>query len=83
MQGRLLRALEQGTYFRMGGMQKVEIHTRIITASNRDLETLTAEGKFRADLLYRVNTVTITLPPLRDRIVDVPLLAERVIGVRE
>jgi DNA-binding NtrC family response regulator len=76
MQGRLLRALEQGTYFRMGGMQKVDIQTRLITASNRDLDQLVRDGEFRNDLLHRVNTVTITLPPLRERAVDVPLLAQ-------
>jgi DNA-binding NtrC family response regulator len=76
MQGRLLRALEHGSYFRVGGMQRVEIHTRLITATNRDLETLVAENRFRGDLLYRINTVTVALPPLRDRTVDIPLLAE-------
>ncbi len=76
MQGRLLRALEHGSYFRLGGMQRVEIHTRLITATNSDLDTLVGEGKFRGDLLYRINTVTIALPPLRERVVDIPLLAE-------
>ena len=76
MQGRLFRALEQGTYFRMGGMQKVDIDARLVTASNRDLEALAREGEFRQDLLYRLNTVTIMLPPLRERLVDIPLLAD-------
>ncbi len=75
MQGRLLRALEHGSYFRVGGMQRVEIHTRLVTATNRDLDGLVAEGKFRGDLLYRINTVTVSLPPLRERTVDIPLLA--------
>lgn len=75
MQGRLLRALEHGSYFRTGGMQRVEIHTRLITATNRDLDERVAAGKFRADLLYRINTVTVALPPLRERRVDIPLLA--------
>ncbi|MDE3153363.1 MAG: sigma-54-dependent Fis family transcriptional regulator [Gemmatimonadota bacterium] len=76
MQGRLLRALEHGSYFRTGGMQRVEIHTRLVTATNRDLDALVGEGKFRGDLLYRINTVTVALPPLRERVVDIPLLAE-------
>ncbi|MGA9836363.1 MAG: sigma-54 dependent transcriptional regulator [Gemmatimonadaceae bacterium] len=76
MQGRLLRALEHGSYFRAGGMQRVEIHTRLVTATNRDLETLVSEGQFRGDLLYRINTITVALPPLRERTVDIPLLAE-------
>ena len=75
MQGRLLRALEHGSYFRVGGMQRVEIHTRLVTATNRDLESLVADGAFRGDLLYRINTVTVALPPLRERTVDIPLLA--------
>ena len=76
MQGRLLRALEQGNYFRTGGMQRVEIHTRLVTATNRDLDALVAEKKFRSDLWYRINTVTVALPPLRERVVDIPLLAD-------
>ncbi|MDE3215477.1 MAG: sigma-54-dependent Fis family transcriptional regulator [Gemmatimonadota bacterium] len=76
MQGRLLRALEHGSYFRVGGMQRVEIHTRLVTATNRDLDALVSEGKFRGDLLYRINTVTVALPPLRERTVDIPLLAD-------
>ena len=76
MQGRVLRALEHGNYFRTGGMQRVEIHTRLVTATNRDLDALVAEQKFRGDLLYRINTVTVALPPLRERVVDIPLLAD-------
>jgi DNA-binding NtrC family response regulator len=76
MQAKLLRALEQGSFFRVGGTQKVEVNVRLVSATNRDLETAVREGQFRDDLLYRVNTVTITLPPLRQRAVDVPLLAE-------
>jgi DNA-binding NtrC family response regulator len=76
MQGKLLRALETGTFFRVGGTQKVEVNVRIITASNRDLSRMVAEGTFRGDLLYRINTISVTLPPLRDRAVDIPVLAE-------
>jgi DNA-binding NtrC family response regulator len=76
MQGKLLRALETGSFFRVGGTQKVEVNVRIITAANRDLQRAVGEGSFRGDLLYRINTISIVLPPLRDRAVDVPLLAE-------
>jgi DNA-binding NtrC family response regulator len=74
-QGKLLRALEQGTFFRTGGTQKVHADFRIVAATNQDLAAKVGDGSFRADLYYRINTVSITLPPLRDRVVDVPLLA--------
>ena len=76
MQAKLLRALEQGSFFRVGGTQKVEVNVRLVSATNRDLEGAVRDGQFRDDLLYRINTVTITLPPLRQRAVDIPLLAE-------
>jgi two-component system, NtrC family, response regulator AtoC len=76
LQGKLLRALEQGSFFRVGGTQKVEVDVRIVTATNRDLPALVSEGKFREDLFYRINAITIGLPPLRERPDDVILLAE-------
>ncbi|MEO5509488.1 MAG: sigma-54 dependent transcriptional regulator, partial [Longimicrobiales bacterium] len=75
LQGKLLRALELGTFFRVGGTQKVEVHVRIIAATNRDLQKAVNDGGFRSDLYYRINTICIDLPPLRERVVDVPLLA--------
>jgi DNA-binding NtrC family response regulator len=76
VQGKLLRALEQGSFFRVGGTQKVEVNARIVTATNKDLSAAVADGRFRSDLFYRVNTISIVLPPLRERAVDIPLLAE-------
>ncbi|MCC6929576.1 MAG: sigma-54-dependent Fis family transcriptional regulator [Gemmatimonadaceae bacterium] len=76
LQGALLRVLEQGNFFRAGGTQKVAFNARLITATNRDLESLVAGGDFRNDLLYRINTVRLVLPPLRDRRCDIPVLAE-------
>lgn len=76
-QGALLRVLEQGTFFRVGGTQKVTLNARLITATNRDIDALVAAGDFRPDLFYRINTVRIVLPPLRERRSDIPLLAER------
>jgi DNA-binding NtrC family response regulator len=76
LQSKLSRALEHGSFFRVGGTQKVEIAVRLVTSSNHDLETAVRDGRFRDDLLYRVNTVTVALPPLRERAVDVPLLAQ-------
>ncbi|NUQ22228.1 MAG: sigma-54-dependent Fis family transcriptional regulator [Gemmatimonadaceae bacterium] len=75
LQGKLLRALETGTFFRVGGTQKVEVNVRIIAATNKDLGRMVQDGQFRQDLLYRINTLGITLPPLRDRTVDIPLIA--------
>jgi len=76
LQGALLRVLEQGSFFRAGGTQKVSLNARLITATNRDLDTLVETGEFRADLLYRINTVRLTLPPLRERRCDIPVIAE-------
>jgi DNA-binding NtrC family response regulator len=75
LQGKLLRALEQGSFFRVGGTQKVEVHARIVTSTNKDLATAVTEGRFRSDLFYRINTISVTLPPLRERAVDIPILA--------
>ncbi len=75
LQGKLLRALEQSSFFRVGGTQKVEVDVRIIAATNKDLAAMVAESEFRSDLYYRINTISIALPPLRERAVDIPLLA--------
>ncbi len=75
LQGKLLRALELGSFYRVGGTQKVHTDLRVVAASNQDLAQRVADGTFRSDLYYRINTISITLPPLRERTVDVPLLA--------
>ncbi len=75
VQGKLLRALELGTFYRVGGTQKVRADIRVVAASNQDLAQRVANGTFRSDLYYRINTISITLPPLRERSVDIPLLA--------
>jgi DNA-binding NtrC family response regulator len=77
LQGKLLRALDQLSFYRVGGTQKVEVDVRVVAATNRDLAACVAEGTFRDDLFYRVNTIAVELPPLRDRAVDIPLLARR------
>jgi DNA-binding NtrC family response regulator len=77
LQGKLLRALDQLSFYRVGGTQKVEVDVRILAATNRDLAACVNEGTFRDDLFYRVNTIAIELPPLRDRAADIPLLARR------
>ncbi len=76
MQSKLSRTFEHGSFFRVGGTQKVEVAVRLVTSSNHDLEAAVRDGRFRDDLLYRLNTVTVSLPPLRERSVDIPLLAQ-------
>jgi DNA-binding NtrC family response regulator len=75
LQGKLLRALETGAFFRVGGSQKVEVNVRVIASSTHDLSRMVQGGTFRDDLLHRINTIRIALPPLRERVVDIPLLA--------
>ncbi len=75
LQSKLLRALENGEFFRVGGTQKVKADIRLVAATNRDIEAAVAEGQFREDLYYRINTLTVTIPPLRDRPEDIPVLA--------
>jgi DNA-binding NtrC family response regulator len=75
LQAKLLRAIETRTFFRVGGVRKVEVNVRIVAATNRNLDTVVADGAFRADLLYRINSFQIHLVPLRDRPEDVePLM---------
>jgi DNA-binding NtrC family response regulator len=77
IQGKLLRALEQGSFFRVGGTQKVQVDVRLVGSTNRDLARLVADGRFRNDMLHRINAITIALPPLRERPEDISLLAEK------
>jgi DNA-binding NtrC family response regulator len=74
MQVKLLRFVEERTLIRVGGVRPVPVDVRLIAASNRDLKELTRTRAFREDLYYRINVVVITLPPLRDRLDDLPLL---------
>jgi chemotaxis protein methyltransferase CheR len=75
LQPKLLRALQDGEFERLGSSRSHKVDVRIIAATNRNLEKLVAEGLFRSDLWYRLNTFPIVIPPLRDRLEDIPLLA--------
>ena len=75
MQVKLLRVLQERRFERVGGSQPIEVDVRLVGATNRSLPRLVREGKFRKDLYYRLNVVKIDLPPLRDRVEDIPILA--------
>ena len=79
LQAKLLRAIETRTFFRVGGVRKVEVNVRIVAATNRNLETVVNDGSFRADLLYRINSFQIHLTPLRERPEDVEPLTQHVL----
>jgi DNA-binding NtrC family response regulator len=76
MQVKLLRVLDGVPYYRLGGVRKITTDVRVIAATNRDLEVMVDEGKFRGDLYHRIGQITIQVPPLRERVEDIVPIAE-------
>ena len=76
LQAKLLQVLQDGGFARLGGKADVQVDVRLIAATNRDLETAVASGQFREDLYFRLNVVTINLPPLRERREEIPILTD-------
>jgi transcriptional regulator with PAS, ATPase and Fis domain len=75
-QAKILRVLQDRKFMHLGGIQEIQVDVRIIAATNVDLRQLVREGRFREDLFYRLNVISIELPPLRQRKEDIPLLVE-------
>ncbi len=74
LQTRLLRVLNDGSFYRVGGRDPIKVNVRVLAATHQDMEALVRQGKFREDLLYRLNVIRIKVPPLRERREDIPLL---------
>jgi formate hydrogenlyase transcriptional activator len=79
-QGKLLRVLQEQEFERVGGSETVKVNIRVIAATNRDLSAMIIQGTFRIDLYYRLNVFPVTVPPLRDREEDIPLLSQAIIS---
>src|SRR5262249_26173971 len=75
-QSKILRVLQDRRFMHLGGVQEIQVDVRIIAATNVDLRQLVKDGRFREDLFYRLNVITIDLPPLRSRSEDIPLLVQ-------
>ncbi|MFQ5724129.1 MAG: sigma 54-interacting transcriptional regulator [Terriglobia bacterium] len=81
LQSKLLRVLEEHTLVRLGGTRAVKVDFRLLTATNEDLEELVRQGRFREDLYYRIHVVPLLVPPLRERVDDIPLLVDYFVKV--
>lgn len=81
-QAKFLRAVEQETFTRLGGTDEIKVDVRVVAASNRDLEQMARNAEFRPDLFYRLNVVSLFLPPLRERCEDIPLLLDHFLRLK-
>ncbi|HEY8410403.1 MAG TPA: sigma-54 dependent transcriptional regulator [Pyrinomonadaceae bacterium] len=81
LQAKLLRVIESGQFERVGSSKTQKVNVRLLSATNADLHAEVAQGRFRQDLLFRLNTVEIRLPPLRDRLEDIPVLADHFLKI--
>ena len=81
IQAKLLRVLQEGVFYRVGGTTPITVDVRVLSATNKDLKNEIEKGAFREDLYYRLNVVQLTVPPLRERLEDVPLLATHFLDV--
>ncbi len=79
LQAKLLQVLQDGVFSRIGAVKDIEVDCWVISATNQDLDLAIQNGTFREDLLYRLNVITITMPPLRDRLEDIPILVDHFI----
>jgi two-component system response regulator PilR (NtrC family) len=79
-QAKLLRVIQEREFMRLGGLETIHVDVRIIAATNADLEAAVQQGQFREDLFYRLNVISVNLPPLRKRTEDIPLLAQHFLG---
>lgn len=83
LQAKLLRALQEKSFTRLGGNDPIPLGARILVSTSADIEALLAAGAFRRDLFYRINVVTVTMPPLRERADDIPALVAELVGRRK
>jgi len=80
-QAKILRVVQDKKFMHLGGVHEIQVDVRVIAATNIDLKTLVREGRFREDLFYRLNVITVDLPPLRSRTEDIPLLVNHFLGM--
>ncbi|MCK4911835.1 MAG: sigma-54-dependent Fis family transcriptional regulator [Thermodesulfovibrionales bacterium] len=80
LQAKLLKVLEEGVFIRLGDVRPMQVDVRVIAATNKKIEEAVAKGEFREDLYYRLNVIELTIPPLRERTEDIPLLVKHFLG---